>query len=72
MLRQLPIIDPNGKKKRIAVSPHQISFIEELTPNKCNIVIEIQEKELVFLCPKPYSYLINFTNLTSFNLFADN
>lgn len=72
MLRQLTILTVDNKKKKIAIHPSQIVFIEELTPNKCNIVVRLQDREFVYLCPKSYNYLYQFTNLTTFNLFMEN
>ena len=72
MLRELPIIDVDGKKRRIALYPQQIIFIEELNIKQCNIVIETSSKELVYLCPKSFKYLRDFVNLGDFNLFIPN
>ena len=72
MLRELPIIDINGKRKRIGLHPQSIVFIEELTKNKCNIAIRIQGKELIYLVPKSFKYINNLTNFSPFGLFMEN
>ena len=72
ILRELPIIDVDGKKKRIALYPKQIVFIEEMTPKQCNIVVRIVGRDLTYLCPKSFSYIQNFSNLGDFNLFIPN
>ena len=72
ILRELPIIDINGKKRKIALYPKQIVFIEEVAPKQCNIVVRIVGKDLTYLCPKPFDYIKNFSNLGDFNLFIPN
>ena len=72
MLRELPIIDINGKRRSIGVHPQSIVFVEELTANKCNVVIRIQGKEVIYLSPKPFKYLQNMVNFGPLGLFMEN
>jgi hypothetical protein len=72
MLREIPIIDVNGKRRKLGLYPKSIIFIEELTNNKCNIVVRIQGKEIIYLSPKPFKYLQNFVNFSDLGLFMEN
>jgi hypothetical protein len=72
MLRELPIIDINNKRKKISVHPSKITFIEEITPNKCNIAVLIRGTEFVYVVPKSHKYIHNFVNLSPFGLFMEN
>lgn len=72
MLRQWPIIDGNGKKRSIGLTPDQIIFIEELEKKKCNIVVRVRGQEYVYCTPVPIKRVLEFTNLSQFNLFIEN
>lgn len=72
MLRELPIIDVKNKRRKISVIPSNITFIEEVTPNKCNITVKIKNTEFVFVVPKSHKYIHNMVNFSHMNLFMEN
>jgi hypothetical protein len=72
MLKQLTIIDQNNKPKRIGIKPQDIKFIEEIDKESCNIVTNIQGKDIIYKCNRSYTYLYQFTNFGQFNIFNEN
>lgn len=73
MLRELPIINHKSKiERRISIDPSNIILIEELTLNKCNIVVLIGDVKFVYTVPKSHKYLHNLVNMSDFDLFMEN
>ena len=72
MLRQLPIINEKRQRRRIGIHPSQVVMVEEITKNKCYVVVRTVQKELTYTVPKSFEYIQNFVNLTQFNLFMEN
>lgn len=47
-------------------------MFEEVTKNKCCVVVKTTQKEFTYIVPKPFDYIQSFVNLTQFNLFMEN
>lgn len=72
MLRILPIINEKKQRRRIGIHPSQIAMIEEITKNKCYIVVKTNQREFTYTIPKSFKYIESFVNMTPFGLFMEN
>lgn len=72
MLKQLPIINEKKQRRRIGIHPSQVVMVEEITKNKCYVVVRTVQKEFTYTVPKSFEYIQSFVNLTQFNLFMEN
>ncbi len=68
MLRELPIISPEKKRRKIGLYPEQIIFVEELSRAKCSVVVLIAGSKFIYIIPQSFKKVMAFKNLSAFGL----
>ncbi len=65
-LRQFTITDKQGKKKKIAFDPSDISLIEQIDNKSCNVVVKINDVDIIYLVQGTFKQLYNTATLSEF------